>query len=234
MKRHFLRILTVMLLCSLMLFGCALSESTENDWYIERAAILRDDLMMLSADREYLSLYSGNDTLIDLASAWHEELSGEPVRSGRYYMPTDIIRLGIAVSGTKLSDTALKYLSRAADNFVLSTITASQGVNFIAASSMLRIGESFIMPEDFKPCIVLYEYESICVAVLFTQTGEGVVGANAAICSNEIRKYCLSVSDSDDDAAQMPAVGGSLIQNPLPIPQPDRMIPSPSGSEHGK
>ena len=48
------------------------------------------------------------------------------------------------------------------------------------------MSEGYVMPEDFTPCIVIYEYEDVCVCVSFTQIGEGVVSAAAQFAAPEI------------------------------------------------
>ena len=42
------------------------------------------------------------------------------------------------------------------------------------------------MPEGFTPCMIVYEYEGICVSVSFAQIGEGVVMGTAQFTAPEI------------------------------------------------
>ena len=89
------------------------------------------------------------------------------------------------------------------------------------------------MPEDFEPCLIIYEYEDICVFTVFTQIGENVVSASAGVCTKDIMTYCKSFNTSaDDDSEQNFSVGGALTQESSPTNHSDRPKDSVSDLKH--
>ncbi len=225
MKKNILRILTAAVLCALLICGCAYAEGTETDWYIEKANALREELALLCADDTYLTLYGTDEEMRTLVSKWSEAIAAEPLRIGKYGLPNSLLAASATViSSAALSETAINHLSSLTASSILSMSCAEEGADFLAASSILRINEGYIMPENFEPCLLLYEYEDICVGVTFDRCGEGVVMAHASICTDSIKQFCPSLDSAD----------GALTQENTPISHTDRTQPSGTGSKRGK
>lgn len=227
MKKSIFITLTALILSLLLAAPCAWAQgdvdaTAQDEWYISRADILVDELSELCADSTYVNIF-GRDDMIDLTLEWSGMISAEPVHVGRYSLPLDLMTLAsIGISGD-LSEPAQKYLERGLGSMMLSSGIASQGVDFLAASSVLRISEGYIMPEGFEPCLVLYEYEDICVGVVFEQIGNEVVTASAAVCTEDIKQFCASIGSA----------GGALTQDDSSgVSRPDR-TPN-TGSKRGK
>ena len=183
MKKLFSLILALILLTS----SFAYAEEASEEWYRERADDLLATLTELSGSEEYLTLFVGIAPLSDQIAAWHEAISQEPEKVERYLMPFDsLIRLVLNATDVELPDSARKYIGRRLGSTLISLFNVKQDSTFLAASSMVQPSEGFIMPEGFEPCVVVYEYDGICVGVTFTQIGEGVVMGNAQICTDDV------------------------------------------------
>jgi hypothetical protein len=224
MKKSICRILTAMLLC-MLLFGCASAESTETDWYLEKADAIRKDLVLLCADTVYLSACTPDEETLNLTAEWGKMIASEPLHVGKYSFSVDTLVVYLSNSTPdRLSEPARKHLERNAGGSLLSMSCAEKGVSFLVASSLLRINEGCVMPENFEPCVVLYEYEDICIGVVFTQYGDGVVMANAGICTEEIKRYCVSTDAAD----------GVLLQDAAPHSDSDHPASFAPRSQHKK
>ena len=85
-----------------------------------------------------------------------------------------------------IGEVGVRQVGRGSIGMVVNLLIGQKSANFLAASAMVQLGEGYVMPEGFEPCVVAYEYADIAVAVSFKEAGEGVVLATAQFCPTEI------------------------------------------------
>jgi len=171
----------LMLSMTLLLPLCACAEET--DWYLEKAASLRDRLYEMISYDGLAAMYSPSEEISALLDSWEEAMSAEPESVTGYGLPPMELISEFTSDMENIPDVLLQKIERSLPSLLISQINGTMGVNFLAASSIPVLTEGYVMPDAFVPCIVLYEYEGICVSVSFTQLGEGVVSAAAQFCA---------------------------------------------------
>ena len=168
------RLISGVIVLMLLLCGAALAEE---DRYLRDGLELAQKVGELARDDVYVSsvttmklecieLLKKADFTI-LKSAWRCDIPGEKV-----------IR-AIVGSGAVLSETGMEQMWRMLPSAVPSMYNARQGVEAVAASSILTYSRTYQMAEDFAPCIYVLELEGAAVCVAFDATGEDTITAFA-------------------------------------------------------
>lgn len=179
--------LLLVLLLALPILAQA-EETARTDWYTEKADGLIADLYELISFGQFREYFSGSDEMYAQIDAWKAALSEGALRVTGYDMPDSALLLSMAgMADSDLPSVVQEYLDRRMGSTLVSMVNGSYGsVALLAASGMTVVTEGYLMPEDFTPCIVLFEYAGICVSVSFAQIGEGVVMGTAQFVTPEI------------------------------------------------
>ena len=197
MKKRMISML--MLLCLLLPVFAHAEESAESDWYTAAANELVSDLHELISLNRFAEYFTANDQIHEQISAWSAAMEQGAISVRGYDMPdADLLMAMAEIASGSLPDVLAGYIERRMGSTLVSMINGSYGgAEFLAAASMAVVTEGYIMPEDFSPCIVVYEYESICASVSFSRIGEGVVLATAQFAAPEIAEL-LSMPIEED------------------------------------
>ncbi len=181
--------LTAVILLCVMLFSCAWAGAADQNWYIEHAELLRDDLYEIISSEGFGQYFSTSEDIASQIDAWKTGMEEEPISTSAYDMPSFemlLTMMGGIESMPELPEPLMKRFSRGLGNTLITTLNGQQGTIFLAASSMATFSEGYIMPEDFKPCIIIYEYEDFCVCVNFSESGEETIQASVHICTDQL------------------------------------------------
>ena len=185
MKRtlRFLSLLLVLILC--LPFCAQAEENTETDWYTERAAQLTADLYELISFERFSEYFTGSEELHAQISAWKTAMSDGAIRVTGYDMPGAALLMSMAgMEDSAMPPVVEEYLESRLGSTLISMVNAASGGSaLLAASSMAIVTEGYLMPENFKSCILLHQYDGICVGVVFSQIGDGVVMGTAQFVS---------------------------------------------------
>lgn len=185
--RKLLRVLSLLTVLCLLLPLCAhAGDSAENDWYLTTADALTGKLHELISFEGFAEVYTPQEEVISLIASWKTAMESEPVSVKGYDLPPMELISEFTPEMENIPSVLLEKIERSMASLLVSQINGMMGVNFLAASTIPVLSEGYIMPEGFRPCIVLYEYENICVSVSFTQIGEQVVSATAQFASPQI------------------------------------------------
>ncbi len=183
------RILTAALLMCALLIGCAWAEPVDQSWYIERAEALRDDLYEIISSEGFAQYFSASEDIAAQIDTWKTGMEVEPVGMTAHDMPSFEVLLSM-MGGIEfipeLPEPLMRRLSRGLGSTLVTTLNGQQGTIFLAASSMATLSEGYIMPEGFKPCLIIYEYENFCVCVNFAESGEETIQASVHICTDQL------------------------------------------------
>lgn len=180
------RLISVMAALLMWLSVSVYASAEEETWYLQRAEALKDDLYALVAYDGFAEAYASGEEVIELIDAWKLAMESEPERVSGYGLPDVSLLLADAADGQALPDAMVRRLERSMASVLISQINGMQGVYFLAASSVPVMTEGYVMPEQFAPCMIVYEYEGVCVCVSFVRLGEEVVSATAQFCAPEI------------------------------------------------
>ena len=182
-----LRILSLLLVLILALPLCAHAEETsESEWYLETSAALSGKLHEIIAFEGFAELFTGDPEIIDRIGSWAAVMDAEPLSVERYDLPTMELLAALVPEMEEIPAALTEKIERSLGAAFINQVNGRIGSNFLAASSMCVLSEGYLMPEGFTPCIVVYEYEEICLSVSFSQIGEGVVSATAQFTSPEL------------------------------------------------
>lgn len=185
----------LLMLCLLISAFAHAEESAETDWYTDTAKELAADLHELISLDRFAEYFTANDAVHERISAWSDAMEQGAVSIHGYGMPDAGLLMSMAEITGALPDVLAEYIERRMGSTLVSMINGSYGgVEFLSASSMAVVTEGYLMPEDFTPCIVLFEYDGICVSVSFSRIGEGVILGTAQFVTPEIKEL-LTLSD---------------------------------------
>lgn len=179
----------LLMLCLLLPVFAHAEKSAENDWYTGTAKELAADLHELISLDSFAEYFTANDAVHERLSEWSAAMEQGAVSVQGYNMPDADLLTAMAEITGDLPDVLAGYIERRMGSTLVSMINSSYGgVEFLSASSMAVVTEGYLMPEGFTPCIVLFEYDGICVSVSFSRIGEGVVLGTAQFASPQIKE----------------------------------------------
>ena len=177
------RTVAVLLLCLTLLCGCARA-----DWADDTADALCERMTALAGERAYVELFTGSEEVLSQVErmAANEGLEVGQVR--RFTLRSESSYADYAewegLELPALSAVAGEELERRLAAMPPSLLNGQAGADWLAAASLLTVSETYLMPENFVPCIVLMDFGTDAdVMVVFTRTGEETVTAQAAFVS---------------------------------------------------
>ena len=177
------RTVAVLLLCLTLLCDCARA-----DWADDTADALCERMTALAGERAYVSLFTGSEEVLSQVErmAANEGLEVGQVR--RFTLRSESSYADYAewegLELPALSAVAGEELERRLAAMPPSLLNGQAGADWLAAASLLTVSETYLMPEDFVPCIVLMDFGTDAdVMVVFTRTGEETGTAQAAFVS---------------------------------------------------
>lgn len=180
MKKMTALLLTVVLMLS------AIPALAEN-WYVDKGSQLTQKLYTLVSHPAFASYFTSSEQILSITSEFAASDLSEPLKATWLATPSldsiFLMFMGLTAEGAAdIPEPMTEYIStRVPDLFVTMSIS-SLDTAWIAATSILRLSETHIMPEDFQPGILLLDYPSdFSVAVAFTQTGEETLTASATV-----------------------------------------------------
>lgn len=175
MKRIFAMLLVLVLVL------CAGAQAAEvSDWYLETAKEMALCVGELARDKAYQKTKSDEDFEIiaplreadfaDVRSAWRFET-----------YPADfwMMLMGASMKEGKLSAAGQRVCEAEIPQMLVIQHNSALGATALAATTILTYERSYIMPEDFSPCVIALELNGAAVAVAFAQTGEDTITATA-------------------------------------------------------
>jgi len=178
------KLLSLILAMTILMIPCAWAEE-EEDWYLIRAAELAKDLQELSADEAYIGMMGGSEEIHALIAEWNQAMQKEPISVRKGTLPMAEV-MALTASGMGVGEVGTTQVERSSIAMVINVLIGQRGTDFLAASATVQIAKGYVEPEEFEPCVVVYEYEDIAVAVSFGKIGEGVVTSGARFCPTEI------------------------------------------------
>lgn len=192
----------------------------EENWYLDVGQALVERMQILAADDIYISLYTAEEEIAELSQAIGAQDYSQPIQA-RYLALPDVDMAGDLVKLLdtfmpedipEISDSAMNEISRRLPEMMASVFNSRFGEKWLAVSSVLKLEESFIQPEEFKPGLLWLEYPDGAAWVSFSFTGENIV---TAVVSPAPVNLMESLTDS---MSELQKVGLNLIFPTIPLP----------------
>ena len=165
-----------------------------SNFYVDEAIKLIEESGKLAADKDFISLYTTNDEMINQILALSKVDFNKPKEI--YYLSADrekIIANIEALAKTEgvdmneMSDIWVEHILKKFNFSTLaSLINSSYGAENLAALTILVNNRGYIMPKDFKNNFSLFvQYEGDYSAIVsFYEYGDGVISANMSFVKN--------------------------------------------------
>ena len=176
------RILAFLIALTLVLTpALALAEAAEPVSLTERGLDLIRYTASLASDPSYVAMYSASQDVEALVSAF---AAGSYDRAQSVYLLSFsdsalTAMAGDALSGQDMTPAVREYIRNRLPSALLSSVNARQGVNQIAAASILSQSRLFVDEAVTEPMIYIYVFDdSTVVAVTFTPGEGGAVSAS--------------------------------------------------------
>lgn len=160
-------------------------------FYTNEAIRLISESGKLAADRDYISLYTRNESITDKILAIGDIEFDKPIEIFRLGANQEKILANIkAMAGDEAENIDYEKMEKIykRQNFstLASLINSSYGAENLAALTVLTNSRGYVMPRDFKGDFALYvqydgEYSAI---VSFSKYGDGVISANMSFVRN--------------------------------------------------
>ena len=168
------------LLASLALL-LALPALAEEDWYLETARELAAQLGELAQDETYLELFGMPQDVSAAIEPFCAADYSSSVLDFRINLPIDaFFKLYDSFSDSAgLSGAGLERMRAFIPSMLITGYNNAQGVEHVAAASVLNFSRGYPMPEGFSPCIYVLQFDSATVAVAFAQSGDATISATA-------------------------------------------------------
>ena len=197
MMKKYLAALLALMLC-VTAFSGAFAEAApavaEDDWYMETALYVTEQMTALADNEAYVELFIGMGEDTDGFADQMAQLSGlTPDEVYTYRYRTDALEnLAAAYQmdevTTALSKPAMEAVYRRMNGALGALLNGHVGGSlWLAVSSALQYSETYVMPDDFAPCALFLSYQGQEAAVLvtFSQTGaDTVTGVATYVRSN--------------------------------------------------
>ncbi|MBQ8150287.1 MAG: hypothetical protein IJ041_07185 [Clostridia bacterium] len=191
MMKKWLAALLSLLLCTLPLYAPlaeAAPAAAADNWYLDTALYLADQMGLLADNEAYVELFIGMGEDTDGFADTMAQLRGlEPDQVVVYLLRENALEeLAKAYQmdeiSTKLAQPVMDTITRRMGNSLADLLNGHVGGNlWLAISNALAYTETYIMPDSFVPCALFLRYEGQEAAVLvtFTQTGTDTITATA-------------------------------------------------------
>lgn len=150
----------------------------EENWYLNTAKELAIMVGEFSRDEGYQEMMGGHFDVIDtIKTADFENI----LSAWRYGSPaTDsMVSLLSIASNTPMCEAAQKYLADRFLGTIVSMHNSRYGAENLAAATVISYSCTYVMPDDFAPCIIALELDHAAIAVSFIQTGDDTITATA-------------------------------------------------------
>lgn len=191
MMKKWLAALLSLLLCTLPLYAPlaeAAPAAAADNWYLDTALYLADQMGLLADNEAYVELFIGMGEDTDGFADTMAQLRGlEPDQVVVYLLRENALEeLAKAYQmdeiSTKLAQPVMDSITRRMGNSLAGLLNGHVGGSlWLAITSALAHTETYIMPDSFVPCALFLRYEGQEAAVLvtFTQTGTDTITATA-------------------------------------------------------
>lgn len=180
------RMAAALLLCLTLLCGCARA-----DWADDTADALCARMTALAGEQAYVEMFTGNTDLMAHVERMADNAGCEARERRRFVLRDESALAAFAdqqgVDMLQLSDTARAQLKMRLALLMPSLLTGQAGAEWLAASNVLMVSETMIMPENFSPLLLVTDYGTdVDILTAFAQTGQDTITAQSVFVPADI------------------------------------------------
>lgn len=190
--------LTIISLLSCLCMSMTACESTENfssnnvvnnvsekEWLVEVSHTATDSLLELTNDDIYIKAYTNSQEITDLVKGWQ----GAEINTNEIYVTyisendaETFLKFSGDIDYGNLSSVAKKSIYNKMGQTIPNYIAGCQGVNYIAAVSILNCSVSYAVEYDIDNQVWFMptDKDGLAVCVSFNNSGEDVVSVSSS------------------------------------------------------
>ena len=146
-----------LMLCLTLLCGCARA-----DWADDTADALCARMTALAGERAYVEMFTGSAKLMSHVERMAGNAGCEVQQRRRFVLRDESAFEDFAAAQgadmPELSDTAQAELKMRLALLMPSLLTGQAGAEWLAASNVLMVSQTMVMPEDFSPLLLVTDY----------------------------------------------------------------------------
>ena len=175
-----------LLLCLTLLCGCARA-----DWADDTADALCARMTALAGERAYVEMFTGSSELMSHVERMAGNAGCEVQQRRRFVLRDESAFEDFAAAQgadmPELSDTAQAELKMRLALLMPSLLTGQAGAEWLAASNVLMVSQTMVMPEDFSPLLLVTDYGTdVDILTAFAQTGQDTITAQSVFVPADI------------------------------------------------
>lgn len=180
------RMAAALLLCLTLLCGCARA-----DWADDTADALGARMTALAGERAYVEMFTGSSELMSHVERMAGNAGCEVQQRRRFVLRDESSFEDFAAAQgadmPELSDTAQAELKMRLALLMPSLLTGQAGAEWLAASNVLMVSQTMVMPEDFSPLLLVTDYGTdVDILTAFAQTGQDTITAQSVFVPADI------------------------------------------------
>ena len=180
------RMAAALLLCLMLLCGCARA-----DWADDTADALCARMTALAGERAYVEMFTGSSELMSHVERMAGNAGCEVQQRRRFVLRDESAFEDFAAAQgadmPELSDTAQAELKMRLALLMPSLLTGQAGAEWLAASNVLMVRQTMVMPEDFSPLLLVTDYGTdVDILTAFAQTGQDTITAQSVFVPADI------------------------------------------------
>ena len=154
------------------------AENTDtNELLADKGLGIAKNIDLMAENKEYVALFSSGEEIKQKA----EEIAVTDLSSPKAVYKLSGITFKDDMDISAFEEPLKTKLYNRMLGSAANVINAANGVDAVAASSILTDSDSFICKGLDEPCLYCYTYDGCCVMVSFAPGGEDIVNANGSI-----------------------------------------------------
>lgn len=157
--------------------GNAAENTDTNELLADKGLGIAKNIDLMAENKEYVALFSSGEEIKQKA----EEIAVTDLSSPKAVYKLSGITFKDDMDISAFEEPLKTKLYNRMLGSAANVINAANGVDAVAASSILTDSDSFICKGFDEPCLYCYTYDGCCVMVSFAPNGEDIVNANGSI-----------------------------------------------------
>lgn len=154
------------------------AENTDtNELLAEKGLGIAKNIDLMAENKEYVALFSSGEEIKQKA----EEIAVTDLSSPKAVYKLSGITFKDDMDISAFEEPLKTKLYNRMLGSAANVINSANGVDAVAASSILTDSDSFICKGLDEPCLYCYTYDGCCVMVSFVPVGEDIVNANGSV-----------------------------------------------------
>lgn len=202
--KKYLTIIAISVMLLVLLCSCSVKSKNTDTFLYTRGIELIQRMDIMAESEEYINLVSASTELGETVNKIGEGNYSEPKAVYKVTIPKEAAAsLYMGDKITKVPEELKKEIERRCIAAIPARINAFKGSKFVAATSIVTLGDSFINDDLKNNTLYIYLYEGEYSAMVsFFPGNENIVGASAGFVINDSFNQITSDSEMSEWIAE--------------------------------